>query len=156
MDEMTIHAYADYFKWITIWTPVFVVTTINAIWMWWLLANDLEISTLHIALSAVSLGGVFTAVFANKLVQDWVYNWSIQIAYAKDDIMLEVMLVRMNEINSTVDKAVKGNILLSAEELQLMMSETAAITYVSDQVTKRQVQQLEILKKISAKQDTTQ
>jgi hypothetical protein len=156
MDEMTTQAYADYFKWITIWTPFFVVATLNAAWMWWLLANDLEISTLHVVLSALAQGGVLTAVFANKLMKAWAYSWGVQIAYAQDDVVLEVLSARMDEINLLVSNVVKGSVTMSIEEMQAAMTETAAITYVSDQVTKRQLQQLAVLKKMSATQGPTQ
>ena len=149
---MTAQAYKDYFKWVVVWMPVFCVTMLNAVWLWTLLVSGDDISPLHIMISAVSIGGVFTMTFANKFIQLWAYGWDVQLSYAKDAIILETIGARMEQINAEIAKAIDGSVVLSMQEMQIMLDETLAINYVTEQILHRQAEQIKFLERLESMQ----
>lgn len=148
-DNLTVNAYADYATWLIFWAPFYVISTLNVAWLWWEFSHNTNVGVFHLALSALSVASVLTAVFGRKIIQDWVYGWSLHLSYAKDDVLLERLAARMTEIEAAVGEVLTGDRHMTVEEMQRMMAETAAIVKMSDSIVDRQAAQLKFLKQIA-------
>ena len=157
-DILVYKAKQEHKVWTTMWLPLFVLSTLNTIGIWYLLADDQDVNNIYLVGSVLAISWTFTVTFTGKIGKQWVTLWNIYLSTAQCDLLLERLMIRLHEIKAKFDAAATGS-ALSVSELDDLLSETAILAAACDEITAHKATLTKMLSQFKvqhSQQDNTQ
>lgn len=146
--ENTNRAKKAYNMWARVWMPLIIAAAVNIGYMWWCFTNAEDLDGLYMGVSAIVTAGILTMTCTKQFIPEWLHTWDSQLQIYRNDVILEALLARVQEINQTVTDIAAGEpTTLTHSDVDRMVMETITIQHATDQLMEEQNARLAQLNK---------
>lgn len=109
----------EYRIWKSLWFPQTWLLTINMIWIWYGLATESIADQAYLTFIAIWGATLFTKILTTNIFPRWLYHWHILLHIAVEEVNLEYMETRLQEIRSQLQAVINGKQIPPQELAQL-------------------------------------
>lgn len=109
----------QFHTWKKIWFPLSIASLLGSFIIWILFSLDIQPTDIELLISTLTISISWAKILPTNLKQQWLYDWTILLQSAKDEVNLEYLQQRLQFIRQQLQDVINGKQISPSELYQL-------------------------------------